>query len=122
MKKVMLMVDTSRAASRQILRGIEYYIHTHQAWEVYVQPPNYLTRRSMNIDKWIQIHKFDGIVIRDVPYTQNIMGLRIPKIISDTKNENFPEITTLTSDCYSISKTAAEYFIGLGFVNFILWF
>ena len=45
------------------------------------------------------------------------MKLNIPKIVFEP-SVRFSGITTISSDSYSISKMAAEYFIGLGFSNF----
>ncbi len=118
MKKVMLMVDTSRAASRQFLRGIERYMHIHQLWEVYIQPPGYITSRKMNFYNWIQQNNFDGIIVRDSPYLKEILKLNIPKTVFATTCESFPGISTISTDSYSISKMAADYFIGRGFRNF----
>jgi LacI family transcriptional regulator len=118
MKKVMLMVDTSRAASRQFLSGIENYIHIHESWEVYIQPPEYVTSRKMNFYNWIQQNHFDGIIVRDTPHLRNIMKLNIPKTVFATTCESFPGIATISTDSYGISKMAADYFIGLGFRNF----
>jgi LacI family transcriptional regulator len=118
MKKVILIVDTSRSASRQFLRGIERYIHTNDSWEVYTQPPDYLSGEKKNFHKWIQQNHFDGIIVRDSQNLQDILKLKIPKTVFETTCEDFPGIATISTDSYSISKMAADYFIGLGFRNF----
>jgi LacI family transcriptional regulator len=118
MKKVMLMVDTSRAASRQFLRGIERYIHIHESWDVYIQLPEYITSRNTNFHKWIQQNHFDGIIVRDSPHLKNVLKLNISKTVFATTCEAFPGISTISTDSYGISKMAADYFIGHGFRNF----
>jgi LacI family transcriptional regulator len=118
MKKVILMIDISRASGRQFLKGIEQYIHTQESWDVYIRPPDYISEGKMNFRKWIHQNHIDGIMVRDTPYLQNILKLDIPKIVFGSKQEIFPGIVTITSDCYGISKMAAEHFIGLGFRNF----
>jgi LacI family transcriptional regulator len=118
MKKVMLMVDTSRASSRQFLQGIARYMHMHESWEVYIQPPSYITSNKMNFHNWIKQNNFDGIMFRDSPNPKNILNLNISKTVFLTTGESFPGMITICTDSNGISQMAAEYFIGLGFKNF----
>jgi LacI family transcriptional regulator len=118
MKKVILIIDVSRASGRQFLWGIERYINTIGSWEVYIPPPQYVSKRKMDLNKWVRLKHVDGIIVRDSPYLQNILSLDIPKIVFESKHQYFPGITTINSDFNGISEMAAEYFIGLGFKNF----
>jgi LacI family transcriptional regulator len=118
MKKVMLMIDTSRASSRQFLQGIARYMHMHESWEVYIQPPTYITSNKMNFYNWIKQNNFDGIMFRDSFNQKNIMKLNISKTVFLTTGESFPGIITIRTDSYGISQMAADYFINLGFKNF----
>jgi LacI family transcriptional regulator len=118
MKKVVLIIDIARASGRQFLRGIERFMHTHQSWEVYIQPPNFMSNVKHNLNKWIQPKLIDGIILRDATNMQNILKLKIPKIIFGSRREVYPGVPIISSDSYGISKMAADYFIGLGFRNF----
>jgi len=118
MKKVILMVNTSRGSGRNFLRGIEKYISINQNWEVLVQNPDYLPDNQPNKQSWFEISQADGIIVRDSPNTQEILKFRIPMIVNDTKLEIIPQISTIYTNSKEIGKIASDYFINLGFKNF----
>ena len=118
MKKVILMIDTSGASGRQFLRGIGHYIHTRQDWELYIQPPHYLSTNKTDTSQWTLPKQTNGIIVRDSPQLQHILNLDIPKIIFESRREFFRGITTVRCEHNNISKMAVEHFVGLGFINF----
>ncbi len=114
----MIIVDTSRASGRKFLAGAERYISGMADWEVHIQPPDYLHRRSSGRDFGLPIEKMDGLLIRDAVSTVPMMTMDIPKVINDTQRELIPGSSTIVTDSYAIGKMAAEYFLDLGFYNF----
>ncbi|MBL7215868.1 MAG: hypothetical protein ISS71_09350, partial [Phycisphaerae bacterium] len=87
MKKIMIIIDTSRASGRKFLSGAEKYISTTPNWEVYIQPPEYLKTNSLDF----RMERFDGLLVRDAVNTTNIMNIKIPKVINDTRRELIPD-------------------------------
>ncbi len=118
MKKIMIIIDTSRASGRKFLSGAEKYISTLSDWEVYIQPPDYLRKTNSNVSLGFPLEKFDGMLIRDAINTIRIMNIDIPKVINDTQRELIPDTSTIITDSSKIGQVVAEYFLGLGFQNF----
>ena len=117
MKRIMIIIDTSRASGRKFLSGAEKYISTMPNWEVYIQPPDYL-KESHDLNLAFSIEKFDGLLVRDAVNTTKIMNVNIPKVINDTRRELIADTSTIVTDSEKIGQVAAEYFLGLGFKHF----
>jgi LacI family transcriptional regulator len=118
MKNIVLMINTARETGRQFLRGIQKYISTHGRWEISIQPPEYLRTNKFDPESWLQLHKANGIIVRDSPHTQKILELKIPKVICDSQQEKFPGASAVYTNSRLITEIASEYFIGLGFENY----
>jgi LacI family transcriptional regulator len=118
MKKIMIIIDTSRASGRKFLAGAERYISSLADWEVYLQPPDYLQKRSPGFDYDYPLEKLDGLLIRDAVNTVRIMNINVPKVINDTQRELIPQTSTIITDSVKIGQRAAEYFLSLGFKHF----
>lgn len=118
MKKIMIMIDTSRASGRKFLAGAEKYISSIADWEVYVQPSDYLKKNPSGSVMGVSLSKLDGLLVRDAIDTVRVMNLKIPKVINDTLREIIPNSSTIITDSEHIGKTGAEHFISLGFSNF----
>lgn len=118
MKKIMIIIDTSRASGRKFLLGAERYISTLADWEVYIQPPNYLQKNSPDFYLGYPFEKLDGLLIRDAVNTARIMNTDIPRVINDTQRELISGTSTIITDSIKIGQIAAEYFLGLGFQHF----
>ncbi len=121
MKKIMIIIDTSRASGRKFLYGAGKYISTLTDWEVYTQPPGYLKEEYPNSSIGFPIEKLDGLLIRDAISPVRIMNIDIPKVINDTQREIIPGTSTIITDSMKIGKVAAEYFLGLGFMHFAFY-
>ncbi len=118
MKKIMIIIDTSRASGRKFLSGAERYISTVTDWEVYLLPPDYLQKAPSDLKSGLQFEKLDGLLVRDAVNSIKITNLDIPKVISDTQRELIPGISTIITDSEKIGQTAADYFVGLGFQHY----
>ena len=87
MKKVLMIVDTSRLTGRDLLSGAEKYISSYAHWEVYTLDPNYLSDDFSKEVQRLDLGKFDGFF---VCYTKNISSIlktKKPKIIHCTPKE-----------------------------------
>ena len=118
MKKIMIIIDTSRSSGRKFLSGAERYISTTPNWEVYIQPPDYLKKETPGFNLGVPIEKFDGLLVRDAVNTAKIINVNIPKVINDTRREIIPKTSTIITDSEKIGQVAAEYVLGLGFKHF----
>ena len=113
MKRIVLLVETSRAFGRQLIMGIAHYSKLHGPWSFYKEPID-LKSSIPHLTSWNP----DGIIVRDSLITKELLRLKIPTILAihDSKySQNLPVIKT---DSYSIAKIASEHLIEKGFKNF----
>lgn len=124
MWKVILLFDTSGAASRRTIQGIARYSSIHGPWVFFREPPFYMVNNGTlkNIKKLPNMgdQKADGIIAH-IAYTKNgsqFVPQGIPAIVSPYSIRQFPHFRNLVTDNVSLGKMAAEYFLNRGFKNF----
>ncbi|MCX7797167.1 MAG: DNA-binding transcriptional regulator [Melioribacter sp.] len=113
MKKIVLLLETSRAFGRQLIIGITRYAKLHGPWSFYKEPID-LKSSVPHLTNWNP----DGIIMRDTLISKELLKLKRPTILAihDSKYpQNLPVIKT---DSVAIGKMAAEHFIEKGFKNF----
>ncbi len=118
MKKVLMIVDTSRLTGRDLLSGAERYISSFARWEVATLAPNYLKEDFSRELRGLNLRQFDGFF---VCYTENISPIlktRKPKIIHHTPREMLDNTSRIVTHSAHIGQQAAKYFLSLGFKNF----
>jgi LacI family transcriptional regulator len=118
MKKIMIVIDTSRASGRKFLTGVEKYTSAFVQWQIFIKSPDYLADNTNYPDDLIDMDHLDGILARDAINTDQILESDIPKVINDSKKELIPGVSTIVTDSYKIGKLAAIYFLDIGFKNF----
>ena len=113
MKRIVLLLEPSRAFGRQLIMGFAHYSKLHGPWLFYKEPIG-LKSCIPSLTSW----KPDGIIMRDSIITKELLKLKIPTILAvhDSKYpQNLPVIKT---DSYSIAKMASQHFIEKGLKNF----
>jgi len=118
MRKVMLLFDTSGAASRRTIRGIAQYSNLHGPWFFFREPPFYIasSRGLRKISGKLlrpDGRKVDG-VIAHLPYTtdsRQYIPKGIPAVISPYVTEVFPNFYNFITNDKEIGRLAAEYFL-----------
>ena len=118
MKKILIIVDTSRAARRKFLAGAERYISIQTGWEVYIQPPAYLQTKNPKFDFGYPLKKLDGLLISSAVDNETILKVDVPKVVYSAHREVISEISTIITDSANIGQLAADYFVGLGFEHY----
>jgi len=128
MKKVLLIVDTSRLTGRDLLRGAEKYISAFARWEVHTLDPNYLTDGFAAEVRRLDHRRYDGFFICCTEDISAILKIKKPKVIHYTPRERIPGTSRIVTSSAKIGKAAAGHFISLGFKHFaycgfsgILW-
>jgi len=124
MWKVILIFDTSGAASRRTIQGIARYSSLHGPWVFFREPPFYVISngklRTIKKLPDLDDQKADGIIAH-IPYTRNgsqFIPDGIPAVVSPYSIRQFPHFRNLITDNVALGKMAAEYFIDRGFRNF----
>lgn len=128
MKKVLMIVDTSRLTGRDLLSGAERYISSFARWEVATLAPNYLKEHFSRELRGLNLQQFDGFFVCYTDNLSSILSIQKPKIIHHTPKERLADASLIVTHSSRIGQQAAAYFISLGFKNFaycgfdrILW-
>ena len=59
-RRVALIVETSSAYGRRILKGVRRYVHTHQSWSIFLEQRSLTSRPP----QWLEDWDGDGIISR----------------------------------------------------------
>lgn len=113
MKKVLIMIDTSRLTGRELLSGAERYISAFTKWQVHTLAPTYLTKDVKKLD----LEQFDGFFVCYTEFLDWILKIPKPKIIHHTPKEILPDASLIVTGSARIGQTAAGYFIARGFTH-----
>lgn len=114
MKKVMMMIDTSRLTGRELLSGAERYISAFTRWEVHTLSPNYLKRDLENLN----LKGFDGFFVCFAEGIDPVLKIKKPKIIHHTPKEVLPNASLIITGSSQIGRMAADYLVSLGLMNY----
>lgn len=112
---VALLVETSKAYGRGVLRGIDQYVKKHGAWSVLVETAA-LTKSP---PAWLASWRGDGIIARvyDPQVARDIIqtGLPVVNVSSIIPNPGFPCVATNTD---TVARLAAGHLLECGFRHF----
>jgi LacI family transcriptional regulator len=115
MKRVALIIETSRTYGRDILLGVRRYISEHQPWSVFVE----VRDLESNPPRWLREWDGDGILTRSG--SQAIIdavvaaGVPVVELRSTKPNHPFPWVGM---DNEVIGRSCADYLAELGFRSF----
>lgn len=113
--KVALIVETSLASGRDILRGIAQYIREHGPWSVYHEPRGL----EEDVPRWLARWRGDGIIAR--VQTRRIAeavletGLPVVDVLGLAPEAGLPLVHV---DDRAIAQLAAEHLLERGFQEF----
>ncbi|HVW02320.1 MAG TPA: DNA-binding transcriptional regulator [Planctomycetaceae bacterium] len=112
--EVMLIVETSMIYGREVLRGINRYVVTHQPWSLSLEPQDLMVAPPAWLDSW------DGGVISrsTTPWlAEKLQHLQIPTVdLTDIYTRTpFPHIWT---DHHQVGRLAASHLLERGFRHF----
>ena len=113
MKKIVLLVETSRAFGRQLIIGIARYSRLNGPWSFYKEPID-LKSSIPHLTNW----KPDGIIMRDSLITKELLKLKIPTILAIHDSSYPKDLPVIKTDSYSIAKMASGHLLEKGLKNF----
>lgn len=110
---VVLLVESSRASGRDLLRGIAEYARHHGPWAFHWEPGGFqeFSRRLAGFDA-------DGIVLRDVEDLDQVRRRGIPAIVVGHSQDEVGGLANVVTDSRGIAAMAAEHLIDCGFRSF----
>ena len=113
-QKIALLIETSKAYGRGLLRSISHYAHLHDHWSVYVE------ERGLDdpIPDWLEPAEFDGVILRARERTmmEEVLDLGITTICLG--EDNPPNTHTVTSDDALSAVMAADHLLERNFRHF----
>ena len=112
MKRIILLLETSRAFGRQLIIGIVRYSRLNGRWSFYKEPID-IKSSIPNLTGWNP----DGIIMRDTLITKDLLRFKIPTIFAPHGFDYPKDIPVIITDSYSIAKMASGHFIEKGFKN-----
>jgi LacI family transcriptional regulator len=113
MKRIVLLVETSREFGRQLIIGIARYSRLHGPWAFYKEQIG-LKSSIPHLTGW----KPDGIIMRDSLIKNELIELKIPTILVQHDSSCPKHLPVVKTDSDSIARMASEHFIAKGFRHF----
>jgi LacI family transcriptional regulator len=111
--KVVLLVESSRASGRAILKGVADYARYHGPWSFFWEPAG--------LEKAVPLLKTlgaDAIVLRDVDKLPEVRKFGLPAVVVGYSREAIPGLINVTTDSERIGRMAAEHLLQCGFKRF----
>jgi LacI family transcriptional regulator len=111
--KVVLLLESSRASGRGLLRGVAQYAHHHGPWSFYWEPAG--LERAWPLLKTLDA---DGIILRDVEKVSEVLASGIPAVVVGHRRTEIPGLVNVVTDSKAIGQLAAEHLLNCGFRHF----
>ncbi len=113
--RVALIVETSLASGRDILRGIARYLRAHGPWSIYHEP----RALEESVPPWLTQWQGDGIIarIQNRPIADAVVGTRLPVVDVLGLVPGLP-IPLVHVDDRAIARLGAEHLLERGFRHF----
>jgi LacI family transcriptional regulator len=113
MKKIVLLIETSREFGRQLIIGIARYSRINGPWSFYKDQIG-LMSSIPHLTSW----KPDGIIMRDSLIKKELLKLNLPTILVQHDSACPENVSTIKTDSRAIAKMASDHFIEKGLKNF----
>jgi LacI family transcriptional regulator len=113
--KVALLIETSNAYARGLLRGIVSYVREHQSWSLHLAEHN----RGDKPPPWLAHWKGDGIIARieNQAIATALRTIKVP-IVDVSAARLIPSLPWFETDDGAIAHLAAEHLMERGFRMF----
>jgi LacI family transcriptional regulator len=113
MKRIVLLVETSREFGRQLIIGIARYSRFHGPWSFYREQIG-LKSSIPHLTSW----KPDGIIMRDSLIKNELIELGVPTIFVQHDSSCPKNLSVIKTDSPAIAKMASEHLVEKGFKHF----
>ena len=114
-RKVILLLATSRAHVRGLLHGIARYSRVHGPWIFYTDASLYGKRDALS---WLRECGADGVIAPDAKENKEIIAMGLPTIVYRVAQKRTPHLPAIVADNAMIGKMAAEHLLNCGFSYF----
>ncbi|ODU23767.1 MAG: XylR family transcriptional regulator [Verrucomicrobia bacterium SCN 57-15] len=112
--KVALLIETSNAYARSLLRGVVGYIREHQPWSLFLSEHT----RGDKTPQWLKGWRGDGIIARveNAAIAEALRPIRLP-IVDMSAARLLPSLPWFETDDGAIAHIAVEHLVERGFTN-----
>ncbi len=116
MKRVALLIETSRTYGRDLLRGVKQYNESHGGWSLFVEVRDLESR----VPPWLSNWDGDGILSRagSPRIYQAVKKVGVPMVELRASGQIDPNVPFVGVDNQVAGRQVAEYFLERGFKNF----
>ena len=111
--RVILLIESSRASGRALLRGVADYSHYHGPWSFSWEPAG-----LEKVQPLLETGEADGIILRDMEETEEIMAYGLPTVVVGHRKTEIPGLVNVVTDSEVIGRIGAEHLLGCGFEHF----
>lgn len=111
--KVILLIESSRASGRALLRGIADFSRHHGPWSFSWEPAG-----LEKVQPLLETGDADGIILRDVEEVEAIMAYGLPTVVVGHRKTEIPGMVNVVTDSEAIGRMGAEHLLGCGFKHF----
>lgn len=116
--RILLIIETSRAYGRKLLRGIARYAMMNGPWEIEHLAPFYLKQSQTVGDISLKMIKdVDGIIMREQKQIEPLIESGIPIVFASYLTNDF-DVPMIRTNDESIARLAFRYFLERGFESF----
>lgn len=113
MPKVVLLIESARAAGRALLCGIARYAHHHGPWSFYWEAGG-LERFSGSFDKL----DADGVIMRDTDRLEEVLARGLPAVVVGHRHREIPDVANVVTGSHDIGRLGAEHLLSCGVRHF----
>jgi LacI family transcriptional regulator len=113
LRKIILLIETSREFGRELLNGIARYSKLHGPWSFYLEPRG-LKSSVPRLKNW----NADGIIMRNSVISADLIKLKLPTVLCLHESRRLQHLPVLLTDSRVIAKLASEHLLNRGMKNF----
>jgi LacI family transcriptional regulator len=111
--RVVLLIESARAAGRALLCGIARYAHHHGPWSFYWEVGG-LERFSGSLDKL----DADGVIMRDTDRVEEVLARGLPAVVVGHRHREIPDVANVVTGSHDIGRLGAEHLMSCGVRHF----
>jgi LacI family transcriptional regulator len=114
-RKVILLLETSRAHVRGLVHGIARYSRLHGPW-IFCTDTSFYTKRGAL--SWLRNWGADGMIAPDASEYKEIIRMGLPTIVYRVARNRLPHLPVIIADNEKVGEMAAEHLLDRGFCHF----
>lgn len=111
--KVVLLLESSRASGRALLKGIADFAHHHGPWSFFWEPGGLESAKPL-----LKSLEADGVIMRDGENLDDVLKLGVPVVVVGHKRNEISNAVNVITDSAHIGQMGADHLMQCGFKQF----